>query len=185
MNSLNLIMCCDSSGGIGLNNKMPWHFKKDMTRFRSLTRRNVVIMGYNTWLSIGENPLPDRINIVITSREMTNKLDEKSPVYFMNFRDLMLIFESNQKMKEIFQEKDVYVIGGNQLINSLLTRRILFNNIYLTRISGEFNTDCRLDCLKAYIMKPYNIFSVELEEDTNTYDGNRYEIRFIHYSLKN
>jgi dihydrofolate reductase len=88
-------------------------------------------------------------------------------------------------MKEIFQEKDVYVIGGNQLINSLLTRRILFNNIYLTRISGEFNTDCRLDCLKAYIMKPYNIFSVELEEDTNTYDGNRYEIRFIHYSLKN
>jgi dihydrofolate reductase len=184
-NKLNLIMCCDKNAGIGFNGKMPWHFKKDMIRFRNLTRRNVVIMGYNTWLSIGSKPLPERINIIITNRDTcVNIPDDKTPVYFMNFKQLLVIFNSDKQMKELFEERDIFVIGGNQLINTFLNHRFLFNNIYLTRVSAEFETDCKLDCLHYYIMKPYNIFSVDVDEDVNTYDDKKYEIRFIHYSLK-
>ncbi|MCD6045986.1 MAG: Dihydrofolate reductase [Gammaproteobacteria bacterium] len=50
---------------IGLNNHMPWHLPADLRHFKALTIGKPVIMGRQTYLSLGK-PLPERRNIVLT-----------------------------------------------------------------------------------------------------------------------
>ena len=68
--SINLIMAMDEKNGIGKDNSLPWHIKGELSQFKALTTGNIVIMGKNTFESIG-HPLPDRENFVISST-MTN-----------------------------------------------------------------------------------------------------------------
>jgi dihydrofolate reductase len=50
---------------IGLNNHMPWHLPADLRHFKDLTLGKPVVMGRQTYLSLGK-PLPERRNIVLT-----------------------------------------------------------------------------------------------------------------------
>lgn len=52
---------------IGKKGKMPWHNSADLKWFKETTMGHAVIMGKNTWKSIGEKPLPGRHNIVVTN----------------------------------------------------------------------------------------------------------------------
>ena len=75
----NIIVAFDKNKGIGVNNKIPWNFRQDMSYFKNVTKGagdNAVIMGKNTYLSL-KKPLPYRDNIVL-STTLTNKdVDEK------------------------------------------------------------------------------------------------------------
>ena len=66
---LSLIVATDSRGGIGKDNKIPWHIPEDMKRFKELTMGHPVIIGrktYDSILSYLKKPLPGRTNIVVT-----------------------------------------------------------------------------------------------------------------------
>ena len=60
-----MILCCDYQGNIGRNNALLFKMKEDMKFFRESTTGHVIVMGYNTWLSLGEKSLPNRTNIVL------------------------------------------------------------------------------------------------------------------------
>lgn len=60
-----LIVAYGANGEIGAQNALLWNMPADMKRFRTLTMGASVIMGGNTWRSIGR-PLPGRENIVLT-----------------------------------------------------------------------------------------------------------------------
>ena len=51
-NYVNFIVACDNKGGIGKNNKLPWHISEDLKYFKDLTNKNTVIMGSKTYFSI-------------------------------------------------------------------------------------------------------------------------------------
>jgi len=55
----------DRRGAIGRRGILPWHLPDDLRRFKSLTLGRIVLMGYNTALSIGK-ALPGRSNWVLT-----------------------------------------------------------------------------------------------------------------------
>ena len=58
---------------IGKDGKLPWHYSADLKFFRQTTVNNVVVMGFNTWKSIGK-PLPKRLNVVLSrSRTIENQ----------------------------------------------------------------------------------------------------------------
>ena len=64
-----IIVAVDKNLGIGLKNSLPWKFKSDMHFFREMTigdKNNAVVMGKNTYLSIGKN-LSNRENIVLST----------------------------------------------------------------------------------------------------------------------
>ena len=79
---LNIIVATCKKNGIGKDNCIPWFIKGDLRHFKNITCQvpedehynyvNMVIMGRNTWESIPENrkPLPGRINVVLTSKEL-------------------------------------------------------------------------------------------------------------------
>ena len=50
---------------IGVDGGLPWHIPEDMARFKALTMGGALIMGRETFESIGR-PLPGRTTIVLT-----------------------------------------------------------------------------------------------------------------------
>jgi dihydrofolate reductase len=61
-----VIVAVSPDGVIGVDGKIPWHYRGDMKRFKRVTLDSTVIMGRKTWESIGK-PLPQRRNVVISS----------------------------------------------------------------------------------------------------------------------
>ncbi len=66
---IEIIVAMTKEGVIGKAGGIPWRISDEMKLFRKLTVNNTVIMGRATWLSLPEKfrPLPDRINIVVSS----------------------------------------------------------------------------------------------------------------------
>lgn len=58
---------------IGKNGQLPWHYPADLKFFKQTTVGNAVVMGFNTWTSIGK-PLPKRLNVVVSrGRNLENQ----------------------------------------------------------------------------------------------------------------
>ena len=62
---ISLIAAMDKHRAIGIENRLPWHLPADLQHFKKTTMGKPVIMGRNTYESIGR-PLPGRLNIVVT-----------------------------------------------------------------------------------------------------------------------
>ena len=67
---IHLIWAQDNNGGIGKNNKLPWHIPEDLINFKKITLNNTILMGRKTWESLPKKPLPNRRNIVLSSKEI-------------------------------------------------------------------------------------------------------------------
>jgi len=61
----NIIAAVAADGAIGRGNQLLWHIREDLQFFKRTTLGSPVIMGRNTWLSLGR-PLPGRLNIVVS-----------------------------------------------------------------------------------------------------------------------
>lgn len=58
-------------GVIGLEGKIPWHYRGDLQRVKRLTLGTTLIMGRHTWESLGSRPLKGRRNWVVTQRALS------------------------------------------------------------------------------------------------------------------
>lgn len=65
---LSLIVARARNGAIGRAGTIPWHAPEDLRAFQRETLGGAVIMGRATWESLPRRPLPQRLNIVVTSR---------------------------------------------------------------------------------------------------------------------
>lgn len=141
--------------GIGKNNKMVWNVPEDMGFFSSTTRtvtvlhktpsmRNAVIMGRNTWESMGSKPLPGRLNIILTRQPnyTVQNTNQDVLVYSDFLPALRYCWDNPDKIAEIF------VCGGEELYKqatqSLLCTKVYANFIFnkdLANIDNNMNTD--------------------------------------------
>jgi dihydrofolate reductase len=101
------IVAIAKNRAIGKNGKLPWHYSDDLKFFKRTTTGNAVVMGSNTWDSIGK-PLPARLNIVLTR---TRQLDVPPEVVVL--KDKRRIIELADKCKG-----DIFIIGGAQIFAS-------------------------------------------------------------------
>ena len=69
---IHLIWAQDDNGGIGKDGKLPWHISEDLTNFKRLTSGSTILMGRNTWESLPVKPLPERRNIVLSSKVLSD-----------------------------------------------------------------------------------------------------------------
>ena len=78
MVNFSLVVAVDSNNGMGRAGALPWHLPGDMKHFKEITTRtespdkkNVVVMGRKTWESLPGKfqPLPERINVIMTRQE--------------------------------------------------------------------------------------------------------------------
>lgn len=136
MKYFDIVVCVDSKLGIGKNNQIPWKLPHDTSHFKELTtttndanKQNAVIMGNNTYKSIG-HLLPNRINIIISSNCTSKNKDE---FFVANFQDAIKF--ANKDYIE-----NVFVIGGSSIYQEAV-KSIYLKNIYITQIVNK-NYDC-------------------------------------------
>lgn len=66
---LSIIACISQTNrAIGYQNRLLYHIKSDLTRFRELTTGHTIIMGRKTYESLPNGALPHRRNIVVSRR---------------------------------------------------------------------------------------------------------------------
>ena len=64
---LSIIACISQTNrAIGYQNRLLYHIKSDLTRFRELTTGHTIIMGRKTYESLPNGALPHRRNIVVS-----------------------------------------------------------------------------------------------------------------------
>lgn len=124
---ISLVLAMDKNGLIGNKNELPWHLPNDLQYFKGLTSGNRVLMGRNTYDSIGK-ALPDRDNIIITSRPLDYEEGSRLVVR-SRLVDSLLEFGNNG---------DLFVIGGAKVFEQAIPYA---SRIYLTRIQEEFEGD--------------------------------------------
>ena len=79
---ISLIVACDNQGGIAKNGSIPWNFPQELRYFSKVTRttkdptkQNAILMGRKTWESLPRRPLPNRVNIVLSTKPTTENSD--------------------------------------------------------------------------------------------------------------
>lgn len=98
-----IIVAYDKHFGIGANNDLLWqrNLPADLQHFKVTTTGQAIIMGWNTYQSIGR-PLPNRQNIVISDRPVSI-----NGVTIVN--SLQVAYDTVEDGRETF------VIGGGQI----------------------------------------------------------------------
>jgi dihydrofolate reductase len=125
MNHLSLIVAMDERRAIGQNNRLMWHLPGDMKRFREITTGHTVIMGRNTFESLPAGALPNRTNIVLSSRPGAS-------------HEGCLTVPSLQSALEACANEagEVFIIGGGSLYEQALPKA---GKIYLTIVHHVFD----------------------------------------------
>ncbi len=131
------IMAVDEKGGISRGQSMPWPKNStDLKWFKEKTLNNVVIMGRKTWQDpFMPTPLKSRINVLVTNKEtgIFSGVD-----HFISGDIKVQV----KKIEEKYKNKDIFIIGGSQIINNTIN---IIEEFYLTRIYGNYNCEKFID----------------------------------------
>jgi len=95
------IVAISKNLAIGRGGGIPWHFSEDLKFFKRTTTGHPIVMGYNTWKSLGR-PLPNRLNIVLSR---SRSVDPDPNVRLMRNKDEVIEFAR-------WQDRDLFIIGG-------------------------------------------------------------------------
>ncbi|MGI8639377.1 MAG: dihydrofolate reductase [Pyrinomonadaceae bacterium] len=86
---------------IGKNGKLPWHYSTDLKFFKQTTLNHAIVMGFNTWKSIGK-PLPKRLNVVLSHSQ---NIENQSNVLLLRSTEEVLALSK-------YLNCDLFIIGG-------------------------------------------------------------------------
>lgn len=112
---------------IGKDNRLLWNIPEDMRHFRELTTGHTVIMGENTFRSIGR-PLSNRTNIVLS-------LD---PHFEQEGCLIVRSIEEALDMAKRCEAEEIFIIGGASIYQQFIP---LAERLYLTLVEGEYEAD--------------------------------------------
>lgn len=152
---LKIIVAMANDRVIGQDNRMPWHIPEDLAHFRQTTMGHSVIMGRNTYLSIGK-ALEGRKNIVLSRNT------EFNPVDAIVYRDFKAA---------IADYPEAFIIGGANVFAQALPYA---RQLYITHIDMNIPGDTRFPEI--------NLSQYQLQNCTSSIsrDG-KYPLRFCLY----
>lgn len=122
---ISIIVAIANNYAIGKNNQLLCHLPNDLKRFKKITTGHTIIMGKNTFLSIGK-PLPNRKNVVLS-------WDKEEPVEGVEFVSSLDFIQ-----KYIDDENENFVIGGASIYKALFSQA---KRLYITKMNKDFDGD--------------------------------------------
>jgi dihydrofolate reductase len=118
---------------IGSGNQIPWYLPADLAYFKRTTLDHPIIMGRNTYHSIGR-PLPKRTNIVVT----------RDP-YFS--AEGVLVAHHLEEAYELALDtgtEEAFIIGGGQIYEQSAAD---WDKVYITEVDLEVPGEVRFPVL--------------------------------------
>lgn len=149
---INIICALDINNGFGKNGTIPWKCTEDLKHFAKTTKHHILIMGYNTWMSIPQEKITrDRICIIVTKNELLNSFKASS------------LNNAIEMAKNIDHTKEIFVIGGVNLISEAIN---VTDKCIISRINGSYECDIHLNIdfnssFELYNSKQYDDFVLE------------------------
>ena len=159
---ISIIAAVADNGVIGVDNRLPWHLGADMKHFKTITTGHTILMGKNTYLSIGK-ALPNRRNIILSHSlksvegcEVIASVDDLSKL-------------------GLADEEELIVIGGAHVYNQLLAKA---DNLYLTYVHVQADGNVRFPEIDL------NHWHITYKEMHRADDKNDYDYTFVNYERK-
>jgi dihydrofolate reductase len=148
----------DERGGIGKNNRLPWHLPSDLKRFKNLTMGHHLVMGRKTYETIGK-PLPGRVMIVVTHQKD----------YFLEGCMVARSLRDAIKLAKDDHESEVFIIGGGEIFQQAID---LADKLYLTTVHVNVDADVsfpKIDLIQWEQIKIDNIAQNNKDEYESDY----------------
>ena len=143
------ILACDENWGIGKSGALPWpHNPADLKWFKASTLNHTIVMGKATWDSLPVKPLPNRVNVVVSSSDILAKVD------------VLSISDLRRRLSSMDTDQDVWIIGGARLIEGMMD---YIDEFHLSQIKGNYNCDTFLP--STLIQENYSLTSSQFQGD--------------------
>lgn len=127
---IRFIWAQDPNGLIGSKGKIPWHNREELSHFKNQTTGGIVVMGKNTWYSLGYKPLKNRHNIVLTKQNNIEGYDHED-VYIAHTADEVIGVYENSGL-------DLWIIGGAKTFK---TFEPWCEEAVVSTVEGEYKGD--------------------------------------------
>ena len=117
---MKLLILVDNKNAIAKDGKQIMFVDNDLDMFKNYTTNNIIVMGRKTLDDIGRQ-LPNRISVVFTRSKRADKED----LFYIDS------VEKLDKIIETYPDKEVFVIGGAEIVKLLWDR---IDELIVTRV---------------------------------------------------
>lgn len=117
---MKLLILVDNKNAIAKDGKQIMFVDNDLEMFKNYTTNNIIVMGRKTLDDIGRQ-LPNRISVVFTRSEK----EDKEGLFYIDS------VEKLDKIIEAYPDKEVFVIGGAEIVKLLWDR---IDELIVTRV---------------------------------------------------
>ena len=118
---ISMVAAAANNHVIGKDNQLLWHLPEDLKFFKRTTLGFPIVMGRNTFESVGR-PLPGRRNVVIT----TNR--------GLVLPGCEIVHSVEEALDLLKDQQEIMVVGGALIYRQFLP---LAHRIYLTRVNAS------------------------------------------------
>jgi dihydrofolate reductase len=163
---ISIIVAADEENGIGKENRIPWHIKKDLVRLASMTRGKIAVIGDRSYNSMAGyydksgRPMPAKKYIVIT-------IDKEFKSVRNNTQAVFSIEEALEAIKKS-GEDEVFVIGGASIYKQMIQYA---DRLYITVVKEKFDCDT--------FFSDYSDFDKVISRESDSEDGTDFEFRVL------
>ena len=159
---ITIIAAIANNNALGKDNGLIWHLPADLKRFKKITSGHHIIMGRNTFESIGK-PLPNRTTVIITRNK--DYLAE----------GCILVHSLKEALEVSKMDETPFIIGGAQIYEQAI---LTADRLDITEVHHSFEADAFFPKIDLEIWK-------ELERERFEKDEkNKYDYSFVSYIRK-
>lgn len=127
MSTITIIAAIAENNALGKDNDLIWYLPADLKRFKKVTSGHHILMGRNTFESIGK-PLPNRTTVIITRNK--------------NYKAAgCIVVDSIEKAIEVAKDDpEIFIIGGAQIYKQTMTSDLV-HQLDITKVHHSFEAD--------------------------------------------
>lgn len=163
-----IIVARSKQGVIGRDNELPWYLPPDLKHFKNTTLGHPIIMGRNTWESLGR-ALPGRRNIVVSR---SRGFSPEGAECFSSLEDAIAACQS---------EPQTFIIGGAQVYEQALS---FVDEMIITEVDLDVVGDAHFPNFSAMDWKEIHRDSFPAILHESNPDKNQPAYAFVHYLRK-
>jgi dihydrofolate reductase len=161
---ITIIAAIGADNELGKDNDLIWHLPADLKRFKRVTTGNYILMGRNTFESIGR-PLPNRTTVIITRNKSYTQ------------EGCLVVHSIEEALELTKKEAQVFIIGGAEIYKQCIEKDLV-DRLDITQVHHHFEADVFFPEIDPEIWK------LTSREDFSPDEKNQYRYSFLSYEKK-
>lgn len=159
---ISIIAAIGNNNELGKDNDLIWHLPADLKRFKKITTGHTIIMGRNTFESIGK-PLPNRRSVIITRNKEYHQ------------EGCEVVHSLEEALGLIEQEEKAFIIGGAQIYKEALNKDMA-DELEITKVHQDFDADVYFPEINTKYWK------IVFNEEHTPDEKNKFNYSFLKYT---